>query len=96
LSSHGSQHKESLVNIKDFIDKAAKHYENLKRIKSNEDAPPQEFVDFLAKEDETIAKLSNHIENEKNIVDNSITELLTTFSQLCFKLKEDVFRKLDD
>jgi hypothetical protein len=95
LSTHGAQHKESLTSISDFVEKVAKHYESLRRIKSNEDAPPLEFTDFLSKEDENLAKLSGHVEKEKAVVETTINELLSTFTQLCFKTKEDMFRQLD-
>ena len=95
LSTHGANHKSSLLSIKNFIDEISKYYETLRRIKSYEDAPPQEFTDFLASENEIVEKLSHHIEKEKSIVNDSITQLLESFTILCHKKKEESFRNLD-
>ena len=95
LTTHGTDHKSSLASIKDFIDQISKHYEILRRIKSNEDAPPQEFTDFLATENEILEKLSHHLEKEKSIVNQAITELLESFTILCHITKEDLIRTLD-
>ena len=65
LSTHRITHKSFLLSIKDFIDQISKHYKTLSRIKSDEDAPPQEFTDFLAFENEIVEKLSHHIEKKK-------------------------------
>lgn len=95
LSNHPREHKESLTNISEFIEKTSKYYENLRRIKSNEDAPPLQFTDFLSKEDENLEKLSVHSEKQKAIVEQAITELLNEFTLVCHKTKEDLFRQLD-
>jgi len=96
LSSHSGTHKESLSTISEFVEKASKHYESLRRIKCAEDAPPTEFTDFLSREDENLAKLSQHIEKEKLLVDQAVTEILNEFTLLCHKTKEEIFKNLDN
>jgi hypothetical protein len=96
LSNHALDHKDKVYSIKDFVEEAAKHYTTLRRIKSNEDAPPVEFTNFLDQEEINLANLKIHIDKQKVVVENSIEQILTDFTILCHKTKKEVCTSLDN
>jgi hypothetical protein len=96
LSNHTLDHKDKVYSIKDFVEEAAKHYTTLRRIKSNEDAPPVEFTNFLDQEEINLANLKIHIDKQKLVVENSVDEILSDFTNLCHKTKKEVCASLDN
>ena len=63
--------KDSLIALNEFVDNAARHYQTFRRISSFETTTPDELINFLAKEEENIQKLSQHVEQEKKRVNVS-------------------------
>src|SRR5690349_16737726 len=76
LSINDKNTKESIVSIKDFLDHAAKHYETYRDIGFLGQSASQELVDILSKEEDTIQKLTLHIENEKYHMNDTFDKTL--------------------
>jgi len=95
LSSTDKVSKDSIINLGDFVDHAAKQYETFRRISTLEDSAPNNLVEFLADEEQRVEKLSQHIEKEKERVANAFHTILQEFTLLSHSKKEEIFRALD-
>jgi len=95
LSGTEKVSKDAMLTLNEFIDNAAKQYQTFRRISTFESAAPEEFVNFLAQEDEKIQKLSQHVEHEKERVNAAFNTIIQEFTLLCHSKKEEIARQLD-
>jgi len=95
LSGTDKVSKDAMINLNDFIENAVRQYQTFRRISSFESAAPEEFVNFLAKEDEKIQKLSQNVEIEKERVNAVFNSMIQEFTLLCHSKKEEIARQLD-
>jgi len=95
LSGTEKVSKDAMITLNEFIDNAVKQYQTFRRISTFEGAAPEEFVSFLAQEDEKIQKLSQHVELEKERVNAAFNTIIQEFTVLCHSKKEEIARQLD-
>jgi len=87
--------KDAMITLNDFIENAVRQYQTFRRISSFESAAPEEFVNFLAQEEEKIQKLSQNVEIEKERVNAVFNTMIQEFTLLCHSKKEEISRQLD-
>mmetsp|Transcript_7087 Transcript_7087/g.6341 ORF Transcript_7087/g.6341 Transcript_7087/m.6341 type:complete len:223 (+) Transcript_7087:100-768(+) len=95
LNSEVAYGKGAILPLKDFIKTAAKFYETISNEAKLLDTAPNEWVEFLANEDDCLSKLTLHIEEEKTRINDGINLLLQEFTMLCHNKKELIFKNLD-
>jgi hypothetical protein len=95
LDSHNSEHKKQLVKVKEFLDDAALMYQRMAKITVGTRVPEQ-YTQFLMKEDEYLAKLSNHNEQTKSSIQTFYDTLIESFINLCNSSREKLMKKVDD
>lgn len=95
LGSNDKVSKDAIITLSDFIDQAAKQYETFRRLSTIEDSAPHHLVEFLADEGESVGKLAQYIEKEKERVSNAFHIILQEFTLLSHTKKEEIFRSLD-
>lgn len=95
LSNTEKVPKDSIVTLKDFIEHATRQYETFRTISRLEESAPNNLIEFLSSENESVEKLSYHIEKEKEKVGEAFNNILQEFTLLCHSKKEEIFRQLD-
>jgi len=94
LTNHGVDHRESLVTVEQFIEKAVHTFQQMQKIKLDEEIP-QKYTKFLSREDESLAELSQHIESTKMQVENVFNNITDMFLKLCQTTKDKLCKELD-
>jgi hypothetical protein len=95
LDSHNSEHKKHLVKVKEFLDDAALMYQRMAKITIDSQVTEQ-YAQFLLKEDEYLAKLSNHNEQTKSSIQTFYDNLIESFIKLCNNSKQKLMKKVDE
>jgi len=95
LSEKNKVSKDVMLTLNDFIENAVKQYETSRRVPLLHSQAPDEFVSFLAQEDEKIQRLSQHIEQENERVNATLNLMIQEFTVLCHAKKEEMARLLD-
>ena len=97
LSIEDKQTKESVVPIKEFIQRVVDHFEKTQQQGSFlKGEPPADILAALNSEDEIVSKISTHIEAEKFKVEVSVGEIFQNFNTLCNKTKQELLSHLDN
>ena len=87
--------KDKFCPLADFVNYAAEQYKTVERTRSCHKALPKNLVDFLAYEEIKMEALVEHIEREKQKIQENFNSLLQEFTLLCHKKKEEISTKLD-
>ena len=95
LQTKGHLPKDKFCQVSDFINYAAEQYKGGQETRSTREPPPSSLIDFLAYEDTKTKALAEHIEREKQKLDETFNFLLEEFTLICRKKKEEISAKLD-
>jgi len=86
---------EKLVSLDEFLDTTIKFYEESSTNIDIGTEPPAELSEVFSKESEKAEKLKKHLEQQKMHVENVVQELITKFTQLCLKKRDELVNLLD-
>jgi len=84
MSHPNEKNKQSILSLNNFIANAWEHYQTVQSTLKIEDPIPNEIMEFLATEEETIIEFLRYIEKEKSRVKEvfgSFLQELTSFSR---------------
>ena len=87
--------RDKFCPIADFVNYTADQYKTLGGTRSFREPPPSSLVDFLAYEDAKTKALAEHIEREKQRVQENFNSFLKELTLLCHSKKEEICSKLD-
>jgi len=81
--------KDKFCSLVEFIDDAVQQYTKIEHTLSCTEAPSSDLIDFLDYEESKIKTLANHVEKEKQKVNESFDSILQQLTSLCYSKRRD-------